>query len=184
VTAPQSDDGPVDAFRSGDPAALADLYARWSPLVYSLALRSLGDVARAEEVTRRVFTRAWASRSTADPARGAFSDWLVDLARDAIGDLQAEPGRRSTPPGPTNLEELAGRESKTGVLAETLVVADGMSHLGTLPQRLLRLALERHLTLEEVAEQTGLGVEKVRSEVTRSLMELRERLKEVRADAH
>jgi hypothetical protein len=79
---------------------------------------------------------------------------------------------------------LAGRESKTGVTAERLVVADGRSHLGTLPQRLLRLALERHLTRAEIAEPTELRAAGVRSEATRSLMERRERLKEVRADAH
>lgn len=166
MTSVRDDDGPVvEDFRAGDEAALADLYDRWSPLVYSLALRSLGDVARAEEVTQRTFTGAWESRASFDPAETRFSDWLVDLARRHIADFAAP-------------------ESKTGVLAERMMVADTLSHLGSRSQRVLRLALDDHLTPAQIAERTGLGVDEVRSEIASSLMELRQRLKEEQADAH
>ncbi|MGI3779904.1 MAG: sigma factor-like helix-turn-helix DNA-binding protein [Janthinobacterium lividum] len=190
TTAPDDDVTDVEAVdleaadvetRPDDETALADLYARWSVLVYSLALHSLGDVAQAEEVTRRVFTRA-ASRATTEPAR-TRSGWLVDLACQAVAEVRAEPGRPGAPSARKTMENSALRESKTDMLAERMVVADGMSHLDTSSRRVLQMALDRDLTLGEIAGRTGLRVEEVRSSATSSLMELRAQL-EAQADAH
>ena len=184
MTSFQDDEGPlVDAFRAGGTTALADVYDRWSPLVYSLALRSLDDVGRAERATQRVFTQAWAARATYDPALARFSDWLVDLTRDCVADLRAATKRPDVAEPETEVGYFGQVESKSGGLAERLVVADGMSHLDTLSQRVLRMALDHNLTLAEIAERTGLRVEEVRSQVAASLMELRQRL-EVQVDAH
>jgi RNA polymerase sigma factor (sigma-70 family) len=171
----------VAAFRAGDDGSLATLYARWSPVVYSLALRSLADVGEAEQVTQRVFTQAWTGRATFDPARSSFSDWLLALACRRIADARAEAARRST--SATNTKESAEDESKTGVLAERFLVADGMSHLDTSSRRVLLMALDHDLTFGEIAGRTGLRVEEVRSRAATGLTELRQQ-REAQADAH
>jgi len=184
VASPQGDDERIgDALRAGDEAALGDAYARWSPLVHSLALRSLDDVAQAEEVTRRVFTQAWVCRETFDPARTRMPVWLVGLARVSIADVRDTAGRRGERTAGTKIDGSAQPESKTGALAEVLVVADEMSRLDTRSGRVLKLALDPCLTHAEIAERAGLRVEEVRSAIATSLMNLRQRL-EVRADAH
>jgi RNA polymerase sigma factor (sigma-70 family) len=183
VASSRRDEPGAAAFRAGDPAALAEVYARWSPLVYSLALSSLHDVTLAEEVTQTVFTRAWTSRETFDPARARLPVWLVDLACRSITTTLADPSRQGATPARTSTKQLPATESKTGVLTEEWLVADEMSHLDTLSARVLRMALPHDLSLTEIAERTGLRVEEVRSRVATGLMELRHRL-EVRADAH
>lgn len=171
------DDAVVEAFRAGDEGVVAAVYGRWSPLVYSLALRSLGAVGEAEAVTAAVFTRAWGSRDAFDPAQGRFSDWLVTLALSSIAATRAGRDTETVP------EESGGAESKTGALAERLLVADGMAHLDDASQRMLRMALDQDLTFAEIAVRTGLPVEDVRSSVVTSLNGLRHRL-EVDVDAH
>lgn len=184
MTPDQEDEaGLVEAFRAGDTQALADLYARWSPLVYSLALRSLAEVGRAEEVTQQVFVRAWEARATVDPTRTRFPDWLLDLARERITGSGTPSGGPDGRPGAISDEESSEAESKTGVLAERFIVADGLFHLDTLPQQVLTLALDHDLTLTEIAGRTGLRVDEVRSHITTGLVELRQRL-EVQVDAH
>ena len=182
VPARADDASDVDAFRAGDEGALAALYGRWSALVYSLALRSLDDVGTAEQVTQQVFTQAWHARGTFDPARTRFADWLVDLACRRIADVRATAGGGRAGPVQTDREESVDDESKTGVLAERLLVADRMSHLDTSSRRVLQMALDHDLTLGEIAGQAGLRVEDVRSRVANGLMELRQQ-REEQADA-
>lgn len=182
-TGPAEDEGAVlAALRGGDEAALSDVYARWSPLVYSLALRSLADVGRAEEVTQRVFTQVWAERATVEPVPTRFAAWLVGLSRGAIADARgtATPAPPVSPPGAGKSGE---DESKTGVLAERLLLVDEMSHLDATSRQVLQMAVDDHLSHVEIAERTGLDVEEVKHQIARCLIELRQRM-EVRADAH
>lgn len=172
---PALDEGPVEAFRRGDESALADLYARWSPLVYSFALRCLHDVTKAEEATRATFTRAWTARTELDPTRTRFSAWLLALTLEVL-DADAAGVARGGTPVRTGDEDLVEGESRTGVLAEQMLVADAVSHLDPSSRGVLRMALEHHLTLAEIAARTGLPVGEVLSQVTGGLNELRERL--------
>jgi len=52
-------------------------------LVYSSAVRMLGGVADAEEVTLDVFTQVWKTAGAYDPSRGSVTAWLITLARSA-----------------------------------------------------------------------------------------------------
>jgi DNA-directed RNA polymerase specialized sigma24 family protein len=176
----------VDAFRAGDARALAEVYARWSPLVYTLALRSSGTVADAEEVTRRVFTMAWASRDTFDPDDGSLPAWLIGITRDQVAALDAVPEQpaRATAQGarPGRVPEADGLAPQPG-LVDQLKVLDELSHLDPVPRQVLRLALYDRLTHSEIAERLGLPAGTVKSQLRRGLSELRQQL-EVRADAH
>jgi RNA polymerase sigma factor (sigma-70 family) len=186
VATRRGDDGPVsvDAFRAGDEAALAEVYERWSSLVYSLALRSLGDIGAAEDVTRRVFTQVWLSRETYEPARHRFSTWLVDLCRGIIAEARTGRGPAARTGASAPEEEDSGAvESKRGGLAERLLLADELAHLDASEREVLRLALDEDLSHTEIAGRTGRGVDEVKGLIASGLVELRRRL-EVGADAH
>lgn len=61
--------------------ALSALYDRYARLVYSVALNSLGDAVRAEEVTQDVFQRVWEKASTYNASQGRVVSWLASIAR-------------------------------------------------------------------------------------------------------
>ena len=70
-----------------DEAALAALYDEYGGLVYTLALRIVGDRHLAQEVLQDTFLRCWEGAEQYDPARGRPAAWLLGVARNRAIDL-------------------------------------------------------------------------------------------------
>lgn len=174
----ESDD-PVEGLarrlRDGDEDALAEAYRRWSALVHTLALRSVGNLHDAQDVTQQVFLAAWRGRHTLNPERGTLPAWLVGITRRRIADLLARrsrevvsdaPAERATPEAPfdpTDRVLLAG-------------LIDGLPE----PRRtIVRLAFYEDRTHEVIAATMGMPLGTVKSHVRRGLIHLRTQLKEV-----
>src|ERR1700678_904449 len=79
----------VTALKAGDQSAMAELYDRYSSVVYAVALRVLGDTGAAEDVLQEVFLQLWRNPSAFDAARGSLASWLAVIARNrAIDSLR------------------------------------------------------------------------------------------------
>lgn len=171
-------------FISGDERALAEIYGQWSSLVYSLAVRSLGDTTDAEDVTQKVFVAAWQGRARFDPTRASVSAWLVGITRNTIADThQARTRERSILENVTAItgdDTVAAPETD---LADRLLIADEMAHLDPLPRAIVRLAFFDDLTHVQIAQRLGMPVGTVKSHIRRSLSKLKGRL-EVSHGAH
>ncbi|UTT62023.1 RNA polymerase sigma factor [Microcella humidisoli] len=164
-------------FARGDERALAEIYGQWSSLVYSLALRSLGDAADAEDVTQKVFVAAWQGRERFDPERASLSAWLVGITRHTVADThQARTRERSIT---EQVAAITGDDlapAPEADLADRLLIADEMARLEPLPRAVVRLAFFDDLTHLQIAERLGIPVGTVKSHIRRSLSKLRGRL--------
>lgn len=181
-----ADDDAVDLerrFHDGDERALAAVYARWSPLVYSLALRALGDVGDAEDVTQRTFVSAWQGRAGFDPDRGRVSAWLVGITRHRIAD--AHEARAKARELQARLAAEADLDDVEEMdLADRLLVADEISRLEPVAQQVVRLAFYDDLTHVQISERLGLPLGTVKSHLRRSLYRMKSRLEVVHGVAH
>jgi len=165
------------SFAAGDDRALEAVYRRWSPLVYTLAVRSLGDIGDAEDVTQKVFVAAWTSRGKFDPSRAKISTWLVAITKNKIADTHDARARVR------RLQQELAAVSQPGDfveepvdLADTLLVADEISHLEPEARRIMHLAFFDDLTHNEIADRTGMPLGTVKSHIRRSLQRMRTRL--------
>jgi RNA polymerase sigma-70 factor, ECF subfamily len=87
----------VQRFVHRDVGAFENLYDRHRRLVYSVALRILQQTATAEEVVQDIFLQLWRNAGSYDVSRGAFTAWLLTLARNKALDqlrLKSERQRR------------------------------------------------------------------------------------------
>jgi len=163
------------AFRSGETAAVRQVYDRWSPLVYTLALRSLRNEADAEDLTQHVFVEAWRTRSRFDPTRGALPAWIVGITRHAIADALTRRTRHRD-----GVAAVAAHAAETPVpdasdaVVRSVVVADAIATLGEPQGTIVSLAFYEDLTHHQIAERTGIPLGTVKSHIRRSLLRLRE----------
>lgn len=170
------------AFVAGEDAALRQVYQRWSPLVYTLALRSLGDVGDAEDVTQKVMVAAWTGRTGFDPTRSRLSTWLVAITKNKIADTHEARARIRR-----LQEELAATVGSASPvadapdLADVLLMADEIAQLEPDAQRVMRLAFYDDLTHNQIADRLELPLGTVKSHIRRSLQRMRTRLEVVHA---
>jgi len=161
----------VSAIRAGDEQAMAQLYDRYSPIVYSVALRVLGDTGAAEDILQDIFMQLWRRPDSFDASRGSLPAWLAVIARNrAIDSLRKR--RLETDIADVVLSvqpDLTGAEW-SGALEKIRGALGNMPP----PQRsALEMAYFEGLSHTEIAERTGEPLGTIKTRIRSGLLALR-----------
>lgn len=150
-------------YATGDPAAARLLTASLTPRAYAHALRVLGEVAAAEDVTQDALVALWRIAPTWQTGRARVSTWLYRVVANLCTDQLRK--RRTTPlddvaepadPAPSAAATLQNR-ARTDALQAALM---------TLPDRQRQAVVMRHLdglSNPEIAEILDIGTAAVES---------------------
>ncbi|MGX1502089.1 UNVERIFIED_CONTAM: RNA polymerase sigma factor (sigma-70 family) [Streptomyces graminofaciens] len=169
---------------AADERVFATIYRQWSPLVRTMATRTLGDAREAEDVTQLVFLAAWRGRSGFRPDKGPLGAWLVGITRRKIVDALAARARRlrliDAAADASTATALRRGDAGPDSVLDRVLLADEISRL-PLPQRqVLRMAFYEDLTQRQISERTGLPLGTVKSHARRGLHRLRHRIEQNR----
>jgi RNA polymerase sigma-70 factor (ECF subfamily) len=161
--------------RRGDESALEELYVRYGGLVYTLALRIVGDRELAREVLQDTFLRSWDGREGYDPQRGRVAWWLMGIARNRAVDLlrsrshQARLREREPLAASTPASELAGPHT----LGLRHAIVSALRGLSVGQRRAIELAYYVGLTQVEIAHELGEPLGTIKSRTREAMEHLR-----------
>jgi len=177
-----TDESLMLAWAGGELRAFETLYARHRSRLYSFLLRQLRDAALADEMFQDVWQRVIAARAGWQPD-AAFTTWLFRIAHNRLNDHWR--AARHRPPAPGDADERVARMSDTHTPETQLSEFEerrrlqlAMEQLPDEQREVLQLRLEQELSLEEIAQITGVGRETVKSRLRYAMDKLRAGLSE------
>lgn len=183
ATAPPSaaaNDADLAALLHQRPAAgIAALYDRYGRLVFSMALRIVGDRGAAEEITQDVFVRCWRSSDRYRPSQGSLASWLLSIAHNrSIDELRSRRGKDAR--REVSDEDRQPQAALDAGFDEALLRDDVRQALATLPpaqREVIELVFWGGLTRREIAERLDLPLGTVHTRLRLGMDKLRDALR-------
>jgi RNA polymerase sigma-70 factor (ECF subfamily) len=162
---PPPDPALLSRVRAGDPQAFADLYDRYSSLVFGYSLRLIRDRALAEDVTQEVFLTLFRRGTSYDSSR-PFVPWLLTLVKNKTIDfLRRSKGRAEQALEPGQWEGVGMPVRKQQV---TDAIEKALEELPATFREAVWLADGMGIAYVEIATILGCDVGTVGSRVSRA----------------
>lgn len=184
------DDELMGRLGSRDLGAFEALYDRYGDLVYSVALRVVGDTYVAEDISQDVFLRVWRRPEQFDLRRGKFVTWLLSVTRNRSIDERRSRGRRlryeALPSSAEEEDVLPSNDDRDDPALATVLADDRVAvraALEVLPaeQKLaIQLAYFGGFTQQEIANKLGQPLGTVKTRIRLGMQKMRGSLQERR----
>jgi RNA polymerase sigma-70 factor (ECF subfamily) len=169
----------------GDRGAFGQLYEQSSTLLFSLALRILGDRDAAADLLQDIYLEVWRKRVRYDPDRGSPMAWLVTMTRSRAIDrlrsraakghgvtdpLDNSPAAQLADGNPGPLDVSAGNETRK-------LVAHALAELPEAQRKAIALAFYQGLSHSEIAARLNEPLGTVKTRIKLGMDKLRTALR-------
>jgi RNA polymerase sigma-70 factor (ECF subfamily) len=172
-----------ERLRSGSRDAFEELYRRYAPGAYGLALRVTGQELLAQEVVHDAFMALWRAPEAYDPSRGPFRSFFLSLVHHrAVDTVRREERLRRRTERALNLTDPTGEDVAEGVVEEAWLATrrkEVREALSTLPpdqRRVLEMAYFQGYTQAAIAVELGIPLGTVKTRTLAALRKLRRAL--------
>ena len=151
---------------------MAQLYARYSSVVYAVALRVLGDTAAAEDVLQEIFIQLWRNPGAFDSGRGNLAPWLAVITRNrAVDSLRKRRPQTEISETTVSVEpDLASQADRGRAMEKVRAVLKDMPQA---QRSSLEMAYFEGYSHSEIAKKTGEPLGTVKTRIRNGLMLLR-----------
>ena len=167
---------------AGDQAAVDECITRYGDIVWSLARRSSGSRADAEDAVQEIFLEIWRSAPRYNPQVASESTFIGMIARRKLIDRFRQTKRRVATES-IEVEPVTQASGNSSSLVDNLVKDEefsraraGMQMLKPEEKQVLELSIQQGLSHGQIATQLEMALGTVKSHARRGLMRLREYL--------
>jgi RNA polymerase sigma-70 factor (ECF subfamily) len=169
------------AFRVADPDAFQAVFHRFSKPVLVFIYSLIGNHAKAEELTQETFIRAYRRLHTLRE-QSRFSTWLFGIARNVVREAIKEKYRilrvaSSYEPLTGDVPDNRSRPDEQ-ILSEELqrIIQTALLKLTEDQRFVFVLKMINHLPYEEISEVTGASIGKLKTDLHRARLKMRQDL--------
>lgn len=168
---------------AGDRGAFDDLYRRYAPAAYGLALRVTAQDALAQEVVQDSFLALWRAPEAYDPGRGLFRSFFLSLVHHrAVDTVRREERLRKRSERASNLEPAHGEDVAEEVVEDAYLgvrrkeVREALTELPPEQREVLEMAYFRGYTQARIAEELSIPIGTVKTRTLAAMRKLRRAL--------
>lgn len=175
----RSDGELLGAMAQREQRALAELYDRYATVLYTLALKILGNATLAQDVVQEAFLTAWRKAGLYSQKRGNVRTWLFVLCRNlAIDHYRAKMRQASRRVELESVGEILMEHDQSPADAAVAredgrLLQQALEQLPREQRDVIELAYFRGLSQSEIAEQTGTPLGTVKTRTRQAMMKLR-----------
>jgi RNA polymerase sigma-70 factor, ECF subfamily len=182
TTADESQTQLLRRIAAQDRQALSEFYDQTAGLLFSTAVRVLGDASEAEEVTQDVFLQIWTKAATFDETLGVPTHWALSITRNRCIDRLRTRQRRH------RVLEAMAQETDTfpplGITAteralneeDTTMIRAAVQGLPSDQQQAIEMAFFGGMTHGEIAAALNEPLGTIKARIRRGMLKLRENL--------
>lgn len=159
-------------------AAVGQLYDRFGPLVYRMAIQAMPTRVEAEDAVQEVFVRLWRTAERFDPSRAALVTWVMLITRRHLVDKMRRTRARIKASSLEEMQPGDPRRPGAGNLERREQYEALLARIETLPELQRTVVTRAYLggqTLRQIGEELGTPLGTVKSALSRALVRLRER---------
>lgn len=162
-----------------DQRALAEFYDQLAGILFSTAVRILGDPSEAEEVIQDVFVQIWQKASIFDRALGTPIHWALSITRNRSIDRLRSRQRRSRAiealENVTEIETTPSASLNRALMSddELTAIRTAVKELATEERQAIELAFFKGLSHVEIAEALEQPLGTVKARIRRGMIKLR-----------
>lgn len=177
-----TDEALMAAVEQRDRQAFEELYDRYARMIFSFAVKQVGDRQRAEEIVQDLFSKLWHSNVHYDPTRSAIRTWLLVITKRLCIDYLRKTNP-ATQAGPIDEMDYAleashehgpERTAEQKELQQTISIA-----IDSLPEdqkQIVRQMYFQGKTQQELADELGIPIGTVKSRLRLAMTKLRKSL--------
>lgn len=151
---------------------MAEVFDRYSGMMYSVALRVLNDPAQAEDIMQEILFQVWQKPASFAPERGSLGAWLAVIVRNRAIDAV----RRRKPSDPVEEVVILSTIDVAAEVEQSAMIQRVRGVMKELPaeqRESLELAFFGGMTHAEIAARSGEPLGTIKTRIRAALISVR-----------
>ena len=165
----------IECLKTGNDEAFAELYDRYSAMLYGVMLRIVNDNEDTENLLQDTFVKIWSNIDIYDASKGRLATWLLNIARNTAIDFTRSKifSQRRKNQNLDNYVSFSSDTLATAIDTDTMGLRQIVANLSKNYREIIEWLYFDGYTQQEIADTFDMPLGTVKTRTRMALKELR-----------